>query len=135
MAKVLGVGGVFFKTKDPAALKDWYTRVLGLEVGDWGVFFTPDMVKDTPGSGTVFSAFKAETDYFLPSDKEFMFNLIVDDIDAMLEQAKAQLARSFRWLDRASSTTSCISFDAWPRPRASCGVSTCRITRTSPMSR
>jgi catechol 2,3-dioxygenase-like lactoylglutathione lyase family enzyme len=90
MAKVLGVGGVFFKTRDPAALKDWYTRVLGLEVGDWGVFFTPDMVKDTPGSGTVFSAFKAETDYFAPSDKEFMFNLIVDDIDAMLARCKAE---------------------------------------------
>jgi len=90
MAKVLGVGGVFFKSKDLAALKAWYARVLGLEIGDWGVFFTPDMVKDTPGSGTVFSPFKDDTDYFSPSDKEFMFNLIVDDMDAMLARCKAQ---------------------------------------------
>jgi predicted enzyme related to lactoylglutathione lyase len=90
MAKVLGVGGVFFKTKDADALKAWYARVLGLEIGDWGVFFTPDMVKDTPGSGTVFSPFKHDTDYFAPSDKEFMFNLIVDDIDAMLARCKSE---------------------------------------------
>ncbi len=90
MAKVLGVGGVFFKTTDPIALKAWYARVLGLEIGDWGAFFTPDMVKDTPGSGTVFSPFKADTDYFAPSDKEFMFNLIVDDMDAMLARCKAE---------------------------------------------
>lgn len=90
MAKVLGVGGIFFKSADPAALRAWYGRVLGLEVGDWGMFFTPDMVKDMPGSGTVFSPFKADTDYFAPSTKEFMFNLIVDDMDAMLARAKAE---------------------------------------------
>jgi predicted enzyme related to lactoylglutathione lyase len=90
MAKVLGVGGVFFKTRDPVALKAWYGRVLGLEIGDWGVFFTPDMVKDISGSGTVFSPFKDDTDYFAPSDKEFMFNLIVDDMDAMLARCKAE---------------------------------------------
>lgn len=90
MAKVLGVGGVFFKSKDVAALKEWYGRVLGLEIGDWGMFFTPDMVKDTPGSGTVFSPFGHDTDYFAPSDKEFMFNFIVDDMDGMLRRAKAE---------------------------------------------
>jgi predicted enzyme related to lactoylglutathione lyase len=90
MAKVLGVGGVFFKSKDIAALKAWYARVLGLEIGDWGMFFTPDMVKDKPGSGTVFSPFKDDTDYFAPSDKEFMFNLIVDDMDAMLARCKSE---------------------------------------------
>lgn len=90
MAKVLGVGGVFFKSADPAALRAWYARVLGLEIGDWGMFFTPEMVKDKPGAGTVFSPFKADTDYFEPSTKEFMFNLIVDDMDAMLARAKAE---------------------------------------------
>lgn len=90
MAKVLGVGGIFFKSADPAALRAWYGRVLGLEVGDWGMFFTPDMVKDKPGSGTVFSPFKSDTDYFAPSTKEFMFNLIVDDMDAMLARARAE---------------------------------------------
>jgi predicted enzyme related to lactoylglutathione lyase len=90
MAKVLGVGGIFFKTQDAAALRQWYARVLGLEISEWGMFFTPDMVKDQPGSGTVFSPFSAETDYFKPSEKEFMFNLIVDDMDGMLARAKAE---------------------------------------------
>ena len=39
MAKVLGLGGVFFKAEDPAALRGWYARVLGLEVSDWGAMF------------------------------------------------------------------------------------------------
>jgi predicted enzyme related to lactoylglutathione lyase len=84
MSKVLGIGGVFFKTADPAALRAWYLRVLGLEIPDWGCFFTPDAVAAKPGSGTVFSPFKADTDYFAPSEKEFMFNFIVDDMDGML---------------------------------------------------
>ena len=88
MAKVLGVGGIF-KSQDAAALREWYARVLGLEISEWGMLFTPDMVKDKPGAGTVFSPFSAETDYFKPSEKEFMFNLIVDDMDGMLARAKA----------------------------------------------
>lgn len=101
MAKVLGVGGVFFKTNDAAALRDWYARVLGLEIGDWGMFFTPDMVKDKPGSGTVFSPFKSDTDYFAPSEKEFMFNLIVDDMDAMLARAEAAGVTPVRRLEES----------------------------------
>lgn len=89
MAKVLGVGGIFFKTPDAGALREWYARVLGLEISEWGMFFTPDMVKDKPGSGTVFSPFSADTEYFKPSEKDFMFNLIVDDMDGMLARAKA----------------------------------------------
>lgn len=84
MSKVLGIGGVFFKSADLDALKAWYGRVLGLEISDWGCFFTPDAVAAKPGAGAVFSPFKADTDYFAPSQKEFMFNLIVDDMDGML---------------------------------------------------
>jgi predicted enzyme related to lactoylglutathione lyase len=90
MAKVIGVGGIFFKSADPAALRAWYARVLGLEISDWGMFFTPEMAAQTPGAGTVFSPFKHDTDYFAPSDKEFMFNLMVDDMDGMLARAKAE---------------------------------------------
>jgi predicted enzyme related to lactoylglutathione lyase len=84
MAKVLGLGGLFFKSADPAAMREWYTRVLGIAVEEWGAFFTPDAAAAHPGAGTVFSPFKADTDYFAPSQKEFMFNLMVDDLDAML---------------------------------------------------
>lgn len=89
MAKVLGVGGIFFKTADGAALRAWYARTLGMEVSDWGAFFTPDQLAAKPGSGTVFNPFKADTTYFEPSTNEFMINLVVDDMDAMLAQCAA----------------------------------------------
>jgi predicted enzyme related to lactoylglutathione lyase len=87
MAKVIGIGGVFFKSADPAGTRDWYARVLGIGMEEWGAFFTPDAAAAHPGAGTVFSPFSADTDYFAPSDKEFMVNLMVDDIDGVLARA------------------------------------------------
>ncbi len=87
MARVLGLGGLFFKAADPAATRAWYDRVLGIPAEEWGAFFTPDAAAAHPGAGTVFSPFAADTDYFAPSDKEFMFNLMVDDLDGMLARA------------------------------------------------
>jgi catechol 2,3-dioxygenase-like lactoylglutathione lyase family enzyme len=85
MARVLGVGGVFFKSNDPGALTAWYRDVLGLDVQDWGgVVFTPDAMAAHPGAGTVFTPFEAETTYFAPSTREFMVNLAVDDLDGIL---------------------------------------------------
>jgi predicted enzyme related to lactoylglutathione lyase len=85
MARVLGVGGVFFKSKDPATLADWYRDVLGLDVQDWGgVVFRPDPMAAQPGAGTVFTPFPNDTDYFAPSTKDFMINLAVDDLDGIL---------------------------------------------------
>jgi len=90
MARVLGLGGLFFKAADPAATREWYGKVLGIEFDEWGgTFFTPDAAAAHPGSGTVFSPFAADTGYFAPSDKEFMFNLMVDDLDGMLARAAA----------------------------------------------
>ena len=90
MAKVLGIGGLFFKTADAAALRAWYLRVLGLEIAEWGTFFNLKEAAEQPGAGVVFSPFKAETDYFEPSTKDYMFNLMVDDMDGMLARAKAE---------------------------------------------
>jgi len=84
MAKVLGLGGLFFKSADPGATNQWYADVLGIKVEPWGIIFTPEAAAAHPGAATVFSPFKVDTDYFAPSDKEFMFNLMVDDLDAML---------------------------------------------------
>jgi predicted enzyme related to lactoylglutathione lyase len=85
MAKVLGIGGVFFKAQDGAALSDWYARVLGFSVEDWGgVVFQPS------GRGyQVWSAFKPDTDHFQPSTAPYMINLMVDDLDGVLAKAKA----------------------------------------------
>ena len=87
MAKVLGVGGVFFKSPDPAKLYQWYERWLGFkaEVGS-GMIFEPKNMPEN--SATVWSAFESSTDYFSPSVKDFMFNLVVDDVKGILAQVK-----------------------------------------------
>jgi predicted enzyme related to lactoylglutathione lyase len=86
MGKVLGVGGVFFKSPDPQKLYEWYSRWLGIEFDSWGVFFLPNAIP--PQGGTVFSAFPADTTYFDPSGRDYMFNLMVDNLDEVLAQVK-----------------------------------------------
>lgn len=86
MAKVLGVGGVFFKSPDPKSLYEWYARWLGMELEDWGIAYLP---KNMPANAqTVWSSFASNTDYFAPSNKDFMFNLIVDDLVEALKQVE-----------------------------------------------
>ena len=85
MAKALGVGGVFFKSEDPAQLGQWYQKWLGVPVqAPYGASFYPATLP--PGAFTVWGPFKKDTDYFDPSDKGHMVNLIVDDLDGALEQ-------------------------------------------------
>jgi predicted enzyme related to lactoylglutathione lyase len=85
MAKVLGIGGLFYKSVDPAAMQEWYGRVLGLAFESWGgIVFTPQAAAAHSGAATVFSPFNADTDYFSPSNKDYMFNLMVDDLDGIL---------------------------------------------------
>ena len=89
MAKVTGVGGVFFKAQDPKALNAWYRDKLGVELQPWGgiVFQWKD---DHDGDGaTVFNPFSADTTYFEPSDKPYMINLRVDDLEGLLASLRA----------------------------------------------
>ena len=81
MAKVTGLGGVFYKVADPDATRAWYQEMLGIG-GEWGAVFP--FKNDDPEGFTLLSSFKAETDYFAPSGKEFMVNLRVDDLDGMI---------------------------------------------------
>ncbi len=87
MAKVLGIGGIFFKSAHPEKLYQWYERWLGFraEPGSGFAFAHQNMPKD---SVTVWSAFEPTTEYFTPSVKEYMFNLIVDDLKGALSQVK-----------------------------------------------
>ena len=87
MAKALGVGGVFYKSRDAKALGEWYQRWLGVpyEKGS-GASFMPSAMP--AGSVTVWSPFAADTKYFQPSPREFMFNLVVDDVEGALAQVK-----------------------------------------------
>ncbi len=85
MARALGVGGIFFKAKDPKALLRWYQTWLGLSADSTDyVCFAPAAMPEN--SMTVFSPFKQDTDYFAPSSQSFMFNLVVDDLEEVLRQ-------------------------------------------------
>ena len=91
MAKVIGVGGVFFLSPDPDGLMAWYADTLGLTINDYGGadFLHADSGKAFPqGARTIFSGFKDTTEYFAPSDKPFMINLMIDDMDSMLARLK-----------------------------------------------
>lgn len=87
---VLGMGGLFFRSKDPDALNTWYREMLGVGAGcvsdpeadpnEW--------VWQTQGGPVVFAPFKADTDYFA-DDKQFMVNFRVSDLDALLEKLRA----------------------------------------------
>lgn len=88
MANVLGIGGVFFKCKDRAALIDWYERHLGMQHNEHGgIEFS---LQAAPKSGyCVWGPFSEDTEYFAPSKKEFMINLMVDDVAGVLKKAQA----------------------------------------------
>jgi len=87
MARVLGVGGVFFKSADPEKLCQWYERWLGFKPDPQsGIGFKPSDMPEH--SLTVWSAFASSTNYFAPSTKDFMFNLIVDDLQEALAQVQ-----------------------------------------------
>ena len=85
MRRVTGIGGVFFKSKDPKALGAWYRDHLGLDVQEWGgVAFR--WADDNPnGTGTtIWSPFKEDTGYFAPSTAPFMVNFRVEDLHGLL---------------------------------------------------
>lgn len=87
MARAIGLGGIFFKARDPKALGEWYAKHLGLEISPYfgGVKFQEDAQR--PGC-TLWTPFAADTKHFAPSEKPFMFNFRVDDLDALLEQLR-----------------------------------------------
>jgi predicted enzyme related to lactoylglutathione lyase len=89
MAKVMGLGGVFFTGADHGAIKSWYLRVLGVDFGTYGSAHWP-----YPDKGVTVLSLKADGDYFKPSTQPFMINLIVDDLDGVLANAKAAGADS-----------------------------------------
>ena len=85
MAKVVGVGGVFWKTADPKRTTAWYREVLGFDMKDWG----GAIFRDPALSTQVWSVSSADSDRFAPSTLPVMVNLVVDDMDGVLAKAKA----------------------------------------------
>src|SRR5262245_20872058 len=85
MGKVIGIGGVFYKAADKDSLLRWYKDVLGVEVETWGHVF---MWNDKPDGMTVWSIHKNDTKHFDPSRREFMLNLIVEDLPSLLDMLR-----------------------------------------------
>ena len=92
MKKVIGIGGIFFKAKDPEGLRQWYGKHLGIESeGESGASFHWREV-DNPEQQclTVWSPFPHDTKYFEPSAAPFMINYRVADLDSLLAQLRAE---------------------------------------------
>jgi predicted enzyme related to lactoylglutathione lyase len=81
--RITGIGGIFFRARDPDALRRWYGEHLGIDVQDWG-----GASFEREGGWTVWSIFAPDTEYFGPSGQLSMVNYRVSDLDAMLAQLR-----------------------------------------------
>jgi len=87
--KVTGIGGIFFKCKDPKKIREWYKTNLGLNTNDYGAVFEWRQGADTTKKGfTQWSPFNEKTRYFEPSTKDYMINYRVENIEALIGQLK-----------------------------------------------
>jgi predicted enzyme related to lactoylglutathione lyase len=83
--RVHGIGGIFFKAEDPSALTAWYAKHLDVGTEQWGGHIFKWRREETGAEAySVWSPFKASSDYFDPGNKPYMVNLRVDDLDAVL---------------------------------------------------
>lgn len=89
--KVTGIGGIFFKSADPAAAREWYSKNLGLDASQYGANFEWRHLDEPSKKGTtVWNPFKQTTDYFQPSTKEFMLNFRVENLEWLLGELKKE---------------------------------------------
>lgn len=87
MGRVTGLGGIFYKVGDVDRTRAWYRDILGIS-GEWGVMFP--FKADDPEGFSLFSPFKADSDYFAPSALPFMVNLRVDDLESMIADLQSK---------------------------------------------
>lgn len=97
MQRVTGIGGIFFKSKDPEAMKLWYrdhlgidSTVMGCQIFEWREAHRPDQVGQT-----VWSLMGADTTYLSPGTATFMINYRVENLDWLMEQ----LEKEGVWID------------------------------------
>ncbi len=91
MARVIGIGGIFIKARDPEALRAWYRRHLQIDVQPWGGAVFRGVDGDAvDASVTVWTVFAADSDYFQPSLAPFMVNFRVRDLRAVLASLRSE---------------------------------------------
>jgi predicted enzyme related to lactoylglutathione lyase len=91
MKKVTGIGGIFFKCKDPKAINEWYKTHLGFDTGPYGTSFEWRQIDDSTKKGlTQWNPFAENTKYFEPSTKDFMINYRVENLEALVEELRKE---------------------------------------------
>ena len=87
MKRVTGIGGIFFKARDPVALRAWYKTHLGIDVQEWGgAAFTWADADGKPTAGTtIWSVSGADGDHYAPSTSSFMINYRVADVASLMQ--------------------------------------------------
>ncbi len=92
MQRVTGIGGVFFKARDPETLREWYRRHLGIDVQSWGgaPFRWSEEGERARDGVTVWTIFPASTEYFDPSPAPFMINYRVNDLAQLIETLRRE---------------------------------------------
>jgi predicted enzyme related to lactoylglutathione lyase len=91
MKKVTGIGGIFFKCKDPKKMTEWYQKHLGLDTNPYGATFEWYERDDSTKKGqTQWTPFPETTKYFEPSTKDFMINYRVENLAALVEELKKE---------------------------------------------
>ena len=91
MKRVTGIGGIFFKCKDPKKVREWYQTHLGLNTNQYGTVFEWYQGADSTKKGfSQWSPFKETTKYFEPSTKEFMINYRVENLESLVEKLKKE---------------------------------------------
>lgn len=89
--RVTGIGGIFFKCKDPKKVREWYKTHLGLNTNNYGSVFEWRQAADSTKKGfTQWSPFGEKTKYFEPSAKDYMINYRVENMDKLVEQLKRE---------------------------------------------
>ena len=89
--RVTGIGGIFFKSKDPARLRQWYEEHLGFTTDNYGTNFEWRRPDNPDQKGfSVWAPFEDDTKYFQPSGKEFMINFRVENLGELLEALKKE---------------------------------------------
>lgn len=91
MKRVTGIGGIFFKCKDPEQTKQWYKTHLGIDAGDYGATFSWREDADSTKKGqTLWTPFAEKSKYFEPSSKDFMINYRVENLEALVAELKKE---------------------------------------------
>ncbi|MEX1192622.1 MAG: VOC family protein [Brumimicrobium sp.] len=89
--RVTGIGGVFFKCEDPNKMKDWYKNHLGLKTDAYGTNFEWRKSDNPNEKGfTQWSPFAGDSDFFSPSEKDFMMNFRVEDLEELIKVLKKE---------------------------------------------